>query len=185
VKISEIPARSCYAAALQAGVDKSFCFKFAKSLNHWKIIASMPDSQPHNEPAKEVPVELVTSRGEPVKKTAPGAEKTFFHPWSGLTILGVDWLAFGADLPTGFILMPLVCIAAYIVTYILVKKIQIEQNHDSIIAARRKAIIGAIAAAVPFPITGTIFGIAILMLSGLPTSLRKAIGQVRDRIEKR
>jgi len=34
-------------------------------------------------------------------------------------------------------------------------------------AARRKALLGAVAAGVPFPITGTILGTAILVLSGL------------------
>jgi hypothetical protein len=144
----------------------------------------MTDPQPHNEEVKEVPVEVITSRGKTVKTSSKEPAKTFFHPWSGITILAIDWIAFGMDVPTGFILTPLVSIAAYIATYIIVYKIQVEQNHDTAAAARRKAMIGAIAAAVPFPVTGTIIGVGILMLSGLPTSIRNAAWQIGKKLKK-
>jgi hypothetical protein len=144
----------------------------------------MSDLQPNHEEAREVPVEVVSSRGEPVKTSSELAKKTFFHPWSGLIILGVDWLAFGVELPTGFLITPIVSILAYIVTYTLVKKIQLEQNGDNLESARRKALIGAIAAAIPIPITGTVVGVAILMLSGLPTSVSKVIWRIANSNKK-
>jgi hypothetical protein len=96
---------------------------------------------------------------------------TFYHPSSGLVILGVDWLAFGLDLPTGFALVALVSLAAFVVTFIAVAKIQLRYG-DSPKKAYLKAFLGAVAAGVPFPVTGTIVGTVILLMSGL-SSLRK------------
>lgn len=94
-------------------------------------------------------------------------EKHFFHPYSGAVILGADWLAFGADLPTGFALVAAVSIAAFIGTFIAVAIIQ-QRDGDTPAKAYMKAFLGALAAGVPFPVTGTIVGAWILALSGLP-----------------
>ena len=94
-------------------------------------------------------------------------EKHFFHPYSGAVILGVDWLAFGADLPTGFALVAFVSIAAFVVTFVAVSIIQ-RRDGDVPAKAYGKAFLGALAAGVPFPVTGTIVGAWILALSGLP-----------------
>jgi hypothetical protein len=79
----------------------------------------------------------------------------------------VDWLAFGIDLPTGFLLTPLVCLVAFGVTLWAVARIQVRDG-DDLRRAYFKAFLGAFAAGVPFPVTGTIVGTAILILSGLP-----------------
>lgn len=95
------------------------------------------------------------------------ASRTFFHPLSGLAILAVDWLAFGVELPTQLLFTPIVSVIAFCVTFWAISKIQ--QSHgDEGRVASFKALLGAIAAGVPFPITGTVVGAAILMLSGLP-----------------
>ena len=96
-------------------------------------------------------------------------KKSFYHPYSGMVILGVDWLAFGADLPTGFALVAFISVAAFLVTFIAVAVIQ-RRDGDPPWKAYLKASLGAVAAGVPFPVTGTIVGIAILALSGLPTA---------------
>ena len=145
----------------------------------------MSDFQPGNEEVKEVPVELVTEPLETAKPVERPKYKTFFHPWSGLSILAVDWIAFGMDVPTAFLLTPVVSIIAYFVTYYAVYKIQTEQSLNTPTVARRKAMLGAIAAAVPFPITGTIVGVGILMLSGLPTSVTNAAIQVGKMAQKK
>jgi len=99
-------------------------------------------------------------------------KRRFFHPYSGIVILGVDWLAFGADLPTGFTLVALVSVVAFVVTFAGVFKIQMRFG-DATGPACLKAFIGAVAAGIPFPITGTIAGAAILALSGLPGLRRR------------
>ena len=94
-------------------------------------------------------------------------EKHFFHPYSGAVILGIDWIAFGADLPTGFALVALISAAAFAVTFAAVTVIQLRDG-DKPSKAYMKAFLGALAAGVPFPVTGTIVGAWILALSGLP-----------------
>jgi hypothetical protein len=114
----------------------------------------------------EKPAEVVSgppSSAQPVR----GRKRTFFHPLSGLVILGVDWIAFGIDLPTEFLFTPLVCLFAFGVTFWAVAKIQLRDGDDSK-HAYFKAFLGAVAAGAPFPVAGTIVGAAILLLSGLP-----------------
>ncbi|HVE14595.1 MAG TPA: phosphoribosylaminoimidazole carboxylase [Elusimicrobiota bacterium] len=99
--------------------------------------------------------------------------KTFYHPLSGAAILGVDWLAFGADAISGFGLLALTSVAAFAATFWAVYRIQTRMHGDEPGPARLKALIGAIAAGVPFPIGGTVVGGAIMALSGLPLLGRK------------
>jgi hypothetical protein len=98
---------------------------------------------------------------------------SFFHPMSGAIVLGVDWLAFGADLFSGFAALAVVSVLAFIATYWAVYRTQRRLRGDTVGAARLKAFLGGVAAGVPFPVTGTIVGAAILALSGLPTLSRK------------
>ncbi|MBI5201069.1 MAG: phosphoribosylaminoimidazole carboxylase [Elusimicrobia bacterium] len=121
-----------------------------------------------SEAEEPVDPEVIPPGGTP-PKSAPGP-KTFFHPMSGVTILAIDWLAFGIELPTQFIAEPFVAAAAFGFTFWIVSKIQ-ESHGDSPRVAGLKALLGAIAAGVPFPVTGTIIGTAIIMLSGLPKKL--------------
>jgi len=85
-------------------------------------------------------------------------------------ILGVDWLAFGIDLPTEFLFTPFVSLVAFGVTLWAVARIQMREG-DGWKSAYFKAFLGAVAAGVPFPVTGTIVGAAILLLSGLPRGM--------------
>ncbi len=120
--------------------------------------------QPDETP-KAVEGEVVRD-AEPSRPEGPPA-RTFFHPLSGLVILGVDWLAFGADFFSGFVMLGAVSIAAFTAVYLAVVEVQTRLAGDSRRAARWKALLGALAAGVPFPVTGTIVGSAILALSGL------------------
>jgi hypothetical protein len=119
------------------------------------------------EPDKPVEGELV---GEaPASAPKP---RSYFQPLSGLVILGIDWLAFGMDFASGFLALAAVSVLAFVVTFAIVAKIQ-RKACDSQSTANLKALLGAIAAGVPFPVTGTIVGAWILMLSGLPHSLSR------------
>lgn len=102
----------------------------------------------------------------------PASSGTFFHPLSGAVILGLDWLAFGMEWATGFLGVAVVSVGVFALTYSLVYKVQTVFAKDSSDKARLKALLGAIAAAVPFPITGTVVGAAILALSGLSSILK-------------
>ena len=58
-------------------------------------------------------------------------------------------------------------LAAFGVTFWAVARIQMRDG-DGLKRSCFKAFLGAVAAGVPFPVTGTIVGAAILVLSGLP-----------------
>ena len=94
--------------------------------------------------------------------------RTFYHPASGVVILALDWLAFGTDLLTGFLALPWMCVVAFAVSFPLILAIQLKWTRDALHAALGKAFLGAFMVGLPFPITGTILGAAILALSGLP-----------------
>ena len=92
-------------------------------------------------------------------------------------ILGLDWLAFGADWASGFLLLALTSALTFAVTFAAVAAIQIRLSSDAPRKAYWKAFLGALAAGVPFPITGTVVGAAILVLSGLPSSWRDRLSR--------
>lgn len=106
---------------------------------------------------------------ELVEPLPPPPPRTFFHPLSGLVILGVDWLAFGADFVSGLFALLLTSLAAFTAVFFAVYRVQTRLNGDAPGKARWKALLGALAAGVPFPVAGTVVGAAILVLSGLPS----------------
>jgi hypothetical protein len=103
----------------------------------------------------------------------PKPRKSFFHPFAGALILGVDWLAFGMEFFTGFTAVAVASVISFIVTFYGVILIQRQLHGDKPGPATVKAVLGALAAAVPFPIAGTLVGALILGLSGLPTGPAK------------
>jgi hypothetical protein len=127
--------------------------------------------------SQEVPVDVLP----PVPKDAPlppppveerqvpfAGLRTFYHPASGVVILALDWLIFGTDLVTGFLALPWMCVMGFVVSFPLLVAIQLKWTRDALPAALGKAFLGAFMVGLPFPITGTILGAAILALSGLP-----------------
>lgn len=96
--------------------------------------------------------------------------KTFFHPASGAAILALDWLFFGLEWELGPVSVVISSIAAFVTCWLVVERIQIRWHGDEPRLARAKALFGAAAAGVPFPIGGTLVGGLILMLSGLKAS---------------
>lgn len=85
-----------------------------------------------------------------------------------MVILGLDWLTFGTDFLTGFLALPLLCVLAFLVSFPVIFAIQRKWTADSLSSALGKAFLGAFMVGLPFPITGTLLGAAILALSGLP-----------------
>lgn len=95
------------------------------------------------------------------------AKKAFFQRASGAAILSVDWLCFGLEWQLGPLSMAVMSVAAFAVTYAVVWKIQTRLGGDDARRAHGKAFLGALAAGLPFPVTGTVVGGLILALSGL------------------
>jgi len=128
---------------------------------------------------QEVPVDVLpplpkdspfTSAPPPVKsQSAPLAGlRTFYHPASGVVILGIDLMVFAPEMLSGFLDTPIMCVLAFMVTLPLVFLIQIKWSRDAFASALGKAFLGAFLAGLPFSITGTILGAAVLALAGLP-----------------
>lgn len=89
----------------------------------------------------------------------------FFEPASGAAILGVDWLCFGLEWQLGPVSMAAMSVAAFLAAFVAVRHIQLKAG-DAPRLAMAKAVFGALAAGVPFPIAGTAAGALILALSG-------------------
>jgi hypothetical protein len=93
--------------------------------------------------------------------------RPFFQRASGAAILAVDWLCFGLEWELGPVSMAAMSVTAFVVTYAVVWKVQTRLGGDDARRAHGKAFLGALAAGVPFPVTGTVVGGLILALSGL------------------
>jgi hypothetical protein len=130
---------------------------------------------------QEVPVDVLPPLPKDAYTPAPPAQspsgtppvpfeglRTFYHPASGVVILGLDWLVFGTDFLTGFLALPVICVLAFLASFPVVYIIQLKWSKDMVGAALGKAFLGAFMVALPFPITGTLLGAAILALAGLP-----------------
>jgi hypothetical protein len=139
-------------------------------------------------PSREVPVDIMP----PMPKDAPlppaqdrrapfEGLNTFYHPASGVVVLMLDWLIFSTDFFTGFLAVPVMCVLGFLITFALVYAIQTKWGKNTASAACGKAFLGAFLVALPFPVTGTILGAAILTLAGLPHHPVDAVKNVIDR----
>jgi hypothetical protein len=140
---------------------------------------------------KEVRVSVLTPfQSDPYRLTPTRLEtlppfsglSTFYHPASGVVILGIDWMVFGTDLITGFLALPLLCIISFIVSFRIIYAIQVKWAGDASGLASKKAFLGAFLVALPFPITGTLLGAAILALAGLPHHPVDALKKLVEKI---
>jgi hypothetical protein len=131
---------------------------------------------PFRSTAREVPVDVLppvpadahpslwAQKGEPPL----AGLGTFYHPASGIAILGIDFVVFGTELFTGFLTTVPMSILAFVLTFLVVFVIQRKWRLERNSVALGKAFLGAFMAGLPFSIAGTIYGAAILALSGLP-----------------
>lgn len=90
----------------------------------------------------------------------------WLHPASAAVILGLDWLAWSVEVMSGFLATPVTVLLVFAATLSIVFQVQTRLAGDPPPIARRKAVLGALAAAVPFPITGTIVGGWVLAAAG-------------------
>jgi hypothetical protein len=99
---------------------------------------------------------------------SPTQRKRFwFHPASGALILAVDWFFFGPEFVTAEAAAVITCPLAFLVTTAGVFWIQRRKQGDSFKSAMLKALLGGVLAGIPTSISGTIFGTAVLVLSGM------------------
>lgn len=139
--------------------------------------------------SREVPVDILppvpkdAALPQPPRDRVPfEGLKTFYHPASGVVILALDWLLFGSDLMTEFLALPVMCVLGFLATFPLVLLIQRAWSRNSWAGAVGKAFLGAFMVGLPFPITGTLLGAAILALAGLP---HHPVDAVKKAVEKR
>ena len=139
-------------------------------------------------PTSAVPVDVLPPLPKDADLPAPPRERvpfeglnTFYHPASGVVILALDWLLFGSDLMTDFLALPVMCVLGFLATFPLVLAVQRAWSRNTWAGAIGKAFLGAFMVGLPFPITGTLLGAAILALSGLPhhpvDAVKKAISR--------
>ncbi len=96
---------------------------------------------------------------------ASAANSHIFHPVSGIIILLLDYLFFVVEIFP--LTMPIACILSFLICFVLLFLVQKHKAGDKTMACLAKAFAGAFVTALPTPITGTIAGSAILLLSGL------------------
>jgi hypothetical protein len=104
--------------------------------------------------------------------------RTFYHPASGVVILALDWLAFGTDFASGFLALPAICVLSFLATFPILYLIQRNWSLDTRASALGKAFLGAFLVGLPFPITGTLLGAAVLALAGLPGNPVEALKKI-------
>ncbi len=91
---------------------------------------------------------------------------TWLRPQSGLLILGVDWLFFGAEVLTLQLGVVAASAAAFVVTTTGVLWLQ-RRGGDSSLRALPKALFAGIVAGIPTSIGGTALGALVLVLAGI------------------
>jgi hypothetical protein len=99
-----------------------------------------------------------------------GSGLTFFHPASGAIILAIDFLGFGTELLSGLLDTPVVCVLSFFLALIPIFYVQMALRTEKWTVALGKAILGATLAGMPVFIGGTMLGVAVIAMSGLPES---------------
>lgn len=136
--------------------------------------------------SREVPVDILPPLPKhghapvPVTEQPPPLSnwRTFYHPASGVVILGIDVIVFGPEMLSGFLDTPIMCVLAFLVTLPLVFLIQLKWSRDTGARAFGKAFLGAFLAGLPFSIAGTMLGAAVLALAGLPSNPVEALKKI-------
>ena len=91
----------------------------------------------------------------------------FFHPYSGLIILGLDWLLFSSEFVTLGTAELLTSFLGFVLGGVAVSVCQRVVRGDSWRVSLTKGFFGGVVVGLPFPVAGTFLGGAILTMSGL------------------
>ena len=89
------------------------------------------------------------------------------HPLSGLAMLGLDWLLFGSEALSDFLLepwlVPIGAVLGFIATFAIERFYARRGWKRSLLAA----IFGGCVVGAPLPVGGTVVGLLVIALSGL------------------
>lgn len=96
------------------------------------------------------------------------------HPLSGVLTIAVDNVFFGVEIFTLELALPLACFLAFTITTTGVYQIQRRMYRDRRWVALLKALVAGVLAGAPTSISGTVFGAAVLLASGLTPGKGKA-----------
>lgn len=115
---------------------------------------------------------MVTDRPDPTPSTGrergPRPGRPWLHPWTGVTILALDWLLFGSNLLSGLALTPVVIVAGAGLAFVATCWIERRRAGRPLRHALAAAIVAAVVVGAPLPLAGTAVGAWVIALSGLP-----------------
>jgi hypothetical protein len=98
----------------------------------------------------------------------PRARRTWLHPWTGVTILALDWLLFGSNLLSGLALTPVVIVVGAVTAFVSTCWIERQRAGRPLRHALGAALVAAVVVGAPLPLAGTLVGAWVIALSGLP-----------------
>jgi hypothetical protein len=96
------------------------------------------------------------------------ARRGWLDPWSGVTILGLDWALFGGNLLSGFVLTPLLIALGAVSGFAAIFWIERRRAGRSFRHSLFAALLAAVVVGAPMPLGGTVVGGLVIALSGLP-----------------
>lgn len=114
-----------------------------------------------------IPEESMPVRHDPAVTESPDGRNFRLHPLSGLLLITVDNLFWGAEALSLGLAIPIVIVLSFSITLVAVTMIQKFLGKDSFGVSLTKALLCAILAGIPTSIMGTAFGGFILLASGL------------------
>lgn len=92
----------------------------------------------------------------------------WLHPWTGVTILGMDWALFGSNLLSGMALTPVIivlgAIGGFVATWCIERRLAGRPHWRCGLAA----LLAAVVVGAPMPLGGTIVGGLVIAAAGLP-----------------
>jgi hypothetical protein len=95
------------------------------------------------------------------------ARSTMLHMYSGMVILGLDWLLFSGVVITAGTATLLISVLGFFIGAGVVAACQRVVARDTWLASLAKGLIAGIIVGIPLPIFGTFVGGVIISLSGL------------------
>lgn len=120
-----------------------------------------------------IPDEVVPARPEPATAESPDGSNFRLHPLSGLLLITVDNLFWGAEAMTLEVALPVTVVLSFAITLLAVTLVQRFLARDGWGVSITKAFVCAVLAGIPTSIMGTAFGGFILLASGLSSMNKK------------
>ncbi|MGV3756661.1 MAG: hypothetical protein ACO1QS_14860 [Verrucomicrobiota bacterium] len=114
-----------------------------------------------------IPEESVPARHDPAVTESPDGTNFRLHPLSGLLLITVDNIFWGAEALSLGLAIPVAVVLSFSITLVAVTMIQKFLGKNTWGVSLTKALLCAFLAGIPTSIMGTAFGGFILLASGL------------------